>query len=162
METMRRSVTSTARALGEQATAGAQITAESERLTQLSAAVSQAMAEQGSAASQMAASVEQMRRESDQLARAMKEQSRTIKEMTDAAENIARQMELITRANRDHSTSSAAILEALTMIRQSTDRNVQGIAETRRSAEDLLQRAQSLITIVDVPNGAGRYGNTKL
>jgi methyl-accepting chemotaxis protein len=160
MDTMRRSVTSTSRAMGEQASAGAQISGEAERLMQFSATVSKAMGEQSTAATQMNAAVGQMRQQADQIARAMREQARAIKDMTEAAQNVAKQIGLITDANREHSASSAAILDTLTSVHQVAERNAQGVRETQRTAESLLARAQSLVALIEP--GAGQAGNGRL
>ena len=69
--------------------------------------------------------------------------------MAEGARNVSKQIGLITRANREHSSVSVGILNGLIDIRQVTERNAQGVKETLRNATGLLERAESLNTIID-------------
>jgi methyl-accepting chemotaxis protein len=90
----------------------------------------------------------------------MNEQTRAIKDMTAGTQNISKQIGLLTRANREHSNVSGSILKSLTNISQITESNVQGVKETQRATDGLVERAESLIEIVDrlSRNGQGNHG----
>jgi methyl-accepting chemotaxis protein len=93
----------------------------------------------------------------------MIEQARAIKDLSNASRDVAKQIGLINRSNRDHLTGSATILATLTEIREITDRNAKGAQETLRGSAGLVDRAQSLNSIVDgaMTNGLGRKKSRK-
>jgi methyl-accepting chemotaxis protein len=93
--------------------------------------------------------------QAEQAARALKEQARTMKEMSGAAENTSKQIKLITVANREHSTVSTALLDSLRQIREITDRNAHGVKETRGGTDDLLERAEALISLTQARGNGG-------
>jgi methyl-accepting chemotaxis protein len=90
-----------------------------------------------------------MRAQTDQIAKTMIEQTRAIKEMSDGARNIGKQINSITRANREHSTASVGLLNNLSSIKQITERNAQGVRDTLRGTEGLIERARTLDSIID-------------
>jgi methyl-accepting chemotaxis protein len=158
VDSMRRGAASTSREIREQARAGDQVSTESQRLAGMIAGISKAMREQAESAGQVAAAADSMRTQTEQLAKAMGEQTRAIKDMSDAARNIAKQVSLITRANREHSTVSAAVLNEITEIRGITERNAQGAKDTLRRASSLIDRAQSLNSVIEGLGDDGRAG----
>ncbi len=81
-----------------------------------------------------------------------------MREMTAAAQNAARQIKLITKANIEQSSAAAALLASVTEIREITDRNATGVKQTRGGTDDLLRRAQALVTLVKRPS-QGRRAN---
>jgi methyl-accepting chemotaxis protein len=91
----------------------------------------------------------------------MVEQERAIREMLDGARNVSKQVNMIARANSEQSTSSITILNGLSDIRQITERNAQGVKETLRSTDSLIERAQALNTIIDGLNNNGRAVKSK-
>src|ERR1051325_11667362 len=88
----------------------------------------------------------------------MTEQARAIKEMSDGARAVGKQINLITRANLEHSAASVTILNGLSDIRQITDRNAQGVKDTLRATDGLLERAQALNLVMDGLNNNGQAG----
>jgi methyl-accepting chemotaxis protein len=58
-------------------------------------------------------------------------------------------MGLITRANREHSAAGETILKSLVEIGVISDRNVQGVQESRRATDTLRERAAGLAAIAD-------------
>jgi methyl-accepting chemotaxis protein len=58
-------------------------------------------------------------------------------------------MALITRANREHSTVAAGILDIMKDIRKITDRNAEGVKETRRFASSMLDQSRRITEIVE-------------
>jgi methyl-accepting chemotaxis protein len=142
---MRRGAATTARALEEQATAGGQVSQESERLARVISGVSRAMGEQATAATQITTAAQDMRQQSEQVAKAMNEQSRAARDMTGATESISKEIGLITRSNRQHLASSEHVMGVLTDIRQITERNAQGVKATLVSTAGLIERAEQLV-----------------
>ena len=87
-----------------------------------------------------------------------------MRDMISAAQNTAKQIKLITKANIDHSTVSSSLLRSVGEIRQITDRNAEGVKQTRGGTADLLRRAQALIALTerpahDRPNGRTTRGH---
>ena len=66
---------------------------------------------------------------------------------------------LITQANREHSTGSAALLKGLSDIKQITERNAQGVKDTLRGTESLIERARMLDSIMDSLSNNGLKSN---
>src|SRR5687768_5720525 len=146
---MRRGAATTSRALEEQATAGEQVSKESERLARIIAGVSRAMGEQAVAATQITTAANSMRQQGDQLAKAIAEQARAARDMTAATTSSSKDVGLITRSNRQHLTSAEQALGTLTDICQVTERNAQGVKATLSGTANLIERARQLTTIVE-------------
>ena len=73
--------------------------------------------------------------------------------MTEAAQNTAKQIALITRANQEHSSTSLMIQTKLADIRKISERNTEGVRETRQAVSRLLQLAAA---VEDVFQGGRR------
>ena len=119
------------------------------------------MKEQAEASGEITTAAESMRTQTDQIAKAMAEQSRAIKEMSDGARNVGKQINLITQANREHSTVSVALLKGLSDIKQITERNAQGVKDTMRGTESLVERARALDSIIDGLTNNGLKNNER-
>jgi methyl-accepting chemotaxis protein len=111
------------------------------------------MAEQATAANQVTTAVETMRKESEQAARAMGEQSRAMKEISGATANISRQMRLVSTANREHSAGAVRVLGQLKSVRAVSERNTQGVRESRGTTGQLLEHAEALRAVVSRSSG---------
>jgi methyl-accepting chemotaxis protein len=124
--------------------------------------VAAAVKEQAKMTAEVAGVAEGMRLQSDEAARAVKEQTRTMRGMISAAQSTARQIKLITKANVEHSTVSHSLLRSVDEIRQITNRNADGVKQTRGGTADVLRRAQGLIALVERPerpNGRASKGH---
>ena len=100
--------------------------------------------------------------QADEAARAVGEQARTMRDMISGAQSTAKQIKLITKANVEHSTVSQALLRSVDEIRQITNRNADGVKETRGGTADVLRRAQGLMAMVGRParpNGRAAKGH---
>ena len=97
----------------------------------------------------VAAASEGMRVQADQAARAVKEQALTMRDMISAAQNTAKQIKLIAKANVDHSTVSTSLVRSVGEIRQITDRNAEGMKQTRGGTADVLRRRGYDVHLVD-------------
>jgi len=117
---------------------------------------SKARREQGVAAGQITTAAEVMRVQTEQLANAMNEQTRALKDMTAGAHNVSKQVGMITRSNREHSSASGSIINGIAEIRLIAERNAHGVKDTLRSANDLVDRAQALNSIIDGLKNNGR------
>ncbi|HEX8117254.1 MAG TPA: hypothetical protein VF521_08280, partial [Pyrinomonadaceae bacterium] len=142
----------------EQATAGQQVSKESERLARMVAGVSKAMGEQAAAAAQITTAAHDMRQQSEQVARAVGEQARAARDMTTAVQSVSKEIGLITRSNRQHLSSAEQVLGALTEIRQITERNARGVKATLSGTTSLIERAQQLAELVGDAEGRGENG----
>ena len=78
-----------------------------------------------------------------------------MRERISSAHSTAKQIKLITKANVEHSTTSEGLVRSVGEIRQITDRNANGVKETRGGTEDVLRRAQALLALMD------RQGHTR-
>jgi methyl-accepting chemotaxis protein len=89
-----------------------------------------------------------MRAQSEEAARATAEQARTMKEMAGAAASTARDVKSITQANRTQSASAAQLLSQVADIRRVTERNAEGVKQTRGGTAALLKQAEALTGIM--------------
>ena len=85
-----------------------------------------------------------MRRQADEAAKATGEQTKVTKAMAEGARNNAKQMALITKANREHASASDMIQAKLNDIRRISDRNREGVRETRKAVSRLLELASAV------------------
>ena len=69
--------------------------------------------------------------------------------MTASAANTTKQIKGITAANKEHSQTAGAALEDLAELRRITDRNADGVRQTREGTADLVRAAQALTAMVD-------------
>ena len=103
-----------------------------------------------------------MRVQADQAARATTEQARTMREMTSASAATTRDIKLISEANRSQSVAAARLVTQLADIRRITERNAEGVRQTRGGTADLMRQAETLAGIMGgvagpaAPNGRGR------
>jgi methyl-accepting chemotaxis protein len=158
---VRRGAATTARALSEQTTAGEQISRGAGELQRLAASLATAVKDQAKVTGDVATAADGMRVQSEQAARAVKEQARTMRDMIVSAQSTAKQIKLITKANIEHSTVSSSLLRSVSEIRQITDRNANGVKETRGGTDDLLRRAQALVALVERPGQARPNGRAQ-
>jgi methyl-accepting chemotaxis protein len=149
VESMRRGVVTSSRAIAEQSTSGEQISKEAERLSQMVMAITQSMREQSANAGQITEAVQNMQIQSEQLAKAMAEQARAVQDMNTATRSIAKQVSLIRTSNLEHSGISGELLASLESVRQVADRNAEGVQETLEATTQLAAQAQALAAIVD-------------
>ena len=124
------------------------------------ATVTRGMAEQATAASQVTTAVESMRRESDQAARAMSEQARALKEIASTTANIGKQIRLLSGANIEHSGGARRVLAQLKNVRAVSERNAQGVRQTRGSTDDLLSQTEALRATLAAKNRRTRTNGT--
>jgi methyl-accepting chemotaxis protein len=136
---MRRGAINTSRALGEQATAGEQVSKETERLSLQIAGVTRAIGEQARAAAEISTATKSMSQQSLQVAKAMEEQTRSVTDMTRATQSVAKEIAFIARSNREHLGGAQKIQDTLTDIRAITERNARGVKATLGRSEGLLQ-----------------------
>jgi methyl-accepting chemotaxis protein len=146
---MRRVANSIARALGEQAIAGDQVSNEANQLVQQSNEISKAVAEQAKASAEITMATQSMRLQSDQVAKAMREQARTAHEMTVGVAAVSTEAVRITNSNRNHLESAEKIRGAVTELRQITNRNADGVKATLTTTSGLADRARQLGEIMD-------------
>jgi methyl-accepting chemotaxis protein len=99
--------------------------------------------------------------QSEQAAKALTDQTKAMRDMLSFAQGMAKQIKLISTANVEHSSAASALLTSVSEIRQITDRNAAGVKQTRGGTDDLLRRAQALITLVDRPTAARTNGSGK-
>jgi methyl-accepting chemotaxis protein len=71
-----------------------------------------------------------------------------MKEMANSVNSTARDIKLITRANRDHAAGTARVVDQLADVRRITDRNAQGVKQTRGGTAELLKQAETLTSIM--------------
>ena len=72
------------------------------------------------------------------------EQARAMREMTTAANTTARDVKLITQANRTQSATMAQLATQLADVRRVTERNAEGVKQTRGGTAALLKHAEAL------------------
>jgi len=124
--------------------------------------VTRAMVEQASNTSQITTATDAMKVQSEQAARASAEQTRTMKEMARAVAGTAKEIKSITQANKTHSAGATRLVAQLAEIRRITERNVDGVRQTRGGTADLLKQAETLTGLVGSAtaprstNGRGR------
>ena len=70
-----------------------------------------------------------------------------MRQVTDAGSTAARQIKQITASNREHTSVVTSLARQLAEIREITDRNAHGVQATHGGTEDLLQRAEALLSI---------------
>ena len=114
------------------------------------------MAEQAVAAGQVTVAVDSMRKESDQAARAMSEQARAMKEISGATADIGRQIRLVSAANREHSSGAGRLLGQVRSVRTVSQRNTEGVRESRGATDALVQHAEALRAAIT--RGAAKNG----
>ena len=146
---MRRGVATTARALGEQAVAGDQVSKEAIQLARQISEINKAVSEQANASAEIATATQNMRLQSDQVTKAMREQARTSREMSVAVTTVSKEALRITNANRDHLDAADRIRNGVSELRQITNRNAEGVKATLTSTSGLADRARRLGEITD-------------
>jgi len=147
-ESIRRGAVTTSRAVAEQSVAAEQVSKAAADLTRQIATVTKAMVEQAAATSQITSAANTMRMQSEQAARATSEQARTMKEMAGASTAIARDVKLITVSNRNQSVSAAQLATSLADVRRITERNAEGVRQTRGGTAALLKQAETLSSLM--------------
>jgi methyl-accepting chemotaxis protein len=78
-----------------------------------------------------------------------------MKEVATAAANITKQIRMISLANKDHSGGTARVLGQLKNVRAVSERNTQGVQETRGSTTDLVAQAEALRSSLQRSGSAG-------
>jgi len=85
-----------------------------------------------------------------------------LEEMAKAAASTAKETKTLTEANKRHSVGAAQLVSQLADIRRITERNADGMRQTRGGTADLLKQAELLTGLVDSvtvskgTNGRGR------
>jgi methyl-accepting chemotaxis protein len=97
-----------------------------------------------------------MRKESDQAARAMTEQARALKEIAGATTSMGKQIRLLAGANTEHSSGAKRVLTQLKSIRAVSERNTQGVRQTRGSTDELVSQAEALRAALGTKNRRSR------
>ena len=92
------------------------------------------------------------------VSRALADHSRAMRDMTSAAASTAKQIKLISRSNVEQSSAAAGLLTSMNELLHITDRNATGVRQTRGGTDELLRRAQALVTMVDRPAKHRRNG----
>ena len=149
-EAIRRGAATTSRAVAEQAVAAEQITKAARRCWHgRSAAVTRGDGRAGARRRRRStAAVDSMRVQAEQAARAAAEQARTMREMTKAATRRARHQADHPRQPRAVGGGRAGRVAQLADIRRITERNAEGVKQTRGGTADLLRQAEALAGIM--------------
>jgi hypothetical protein len=85
-----------------------------------------------------------------------------MKEMSKATDSTARDLRLITSANQAQSSAAARLSSLLADIRRVTERNAEGVTQTRGGTVALLNQAKALVDVMGssagrrLPNGRTR------
>ena len=74
----------------------------------------------------------------------MGEQARAMKEISGATAHIGKQIRLVATANREHSAGAGRLLGQLKNVRSVSERNTQGVRESRGTTGQLLEHAEAL------------------
>jgi methyl-accepting chemotaxis protein len=112
------------------------------------------MADQSTTATQITAATESIKGQSEQAARATAEQTRTMKEMARSATSTAKDIKSIMQANKAHGAGAARLVSQIADVRRITERNADGVRQTRGGTADLLKQAELLTGLVDSVTGA--------
>ena len=109
------------------------------------AATTRSLAQQAVGADEIARSAEALARMVNSVATAMAEQATAATDMAGAS---AKQIKSVTTANRSHSEAAAALLQDLTELRRTAERQAGAARQTRTGSEDVVRQAGALTSTV--------------
>jgi methyl-accepting chemotaxis protein len=82
-----------------------------------------------------------------------------MKEMARAVTTTAKDIKAITQANKTHSAGATRLVTQLAEVRRITQRNADGVRQTRGGTADLLKQAEMLTGLVDGAGSGARSAN---
>jgi len=128
---MRKGAASTARAVGEQASAIAEVSKETEMLTVQFTGLAKSMSDQSKSAAEITVAAKEFLQQTMEAAGAMKEQLKSVKYIRENTFSITKQIKLITAANVGNSKSAVTMLAKISGLQDLSRNNTNEVKSIR-------------------------------
>ena len=138
---------------------GAQIAAETERLSRLVNDINTSMSGQTTATTQVIAAVDSIRRQTGEVSKAAAEQSLALRSITERSVSIAQEIGRVSLGTRQHAAAASDLLAVMADIRQITERYLAGVQAAQISTAELGRQTSTLGELGERLGGAGSRVN---